>query len=74
MESMTSCTALAVAGETRRVPFRTCDTVDTETPAFRATSVMVATAPPGLGFKVAFLAIFALLVLYGGKTIAQPFR
>jgi hypothetical protein len=39
-------TALAVAGETRRVPLMTCETVETETPASRATSAIVVTPPP----------------------------
>src|SRR5450432_2018227 len=46
-ESITFCTARAVAGATRRVPLTTCETVETETPASRATSAMVAAnAPP----------------------------
>jgi hypothetical protein len=32
-----------VSGATRRVRFKTCETVETETPALRATSVIVAT-------------------------------
>ena len=44
-------TALAVAGETRLVPLMTCETVETETPASRATSAIVDTSPP------AFLAV-----------------
>src|SRR5271155_4906444 len=44
---MTALTALAVAGETRRVPLMTCETVETETPASRATSAIVVTPPPG---------------------------
>src|SRR5271170_5642629 len=47
-ESITAWTALAVAGATRRVPLTTWDTVETETPARRATSVIVATHPPRL--------------------------
>ena len=43
---MTALTALAVAGETRLVPLMTCETVETETPASRATSVIVDTSPP----------------------------
>src|ERR1700677_3030693 len=43
---MTALTALAVAGETRLVPLMTCDTVETETPASRATSAIVVTSPP----------------------------
>jgi hypothetical protein len=43
---MTAWTALAVAGETRRVPLMTCETVETETPASRATSAIVVTPPP----------------------------
>src|SRR5690349_3367255 len=40
---MASPTARAVSAETFRVPFSTCDTVDTETPARLATSSIVAT-------------------------------
>src|SRR5690349_21810637 len=40
---MASPTARAVSAETLRVPFSTCDTVDTETPARFATSSIVAT-------------------------------
>ena len=40
---------LAVGGATLRVPFTTCETVDTETPALRATSAIVATPPPRSG-------------------------
>src|ERR1700722_7060628 len=43
---MTALTALAVAGETRLVPLITCETVETETPASRATSAIVDTSPP----------------------------
>ena len=43
---MTALTALAVAGETRLVPLTTCETVETETPASRATSAIVDTSPP----------------------------
>src|SRR5271165_548552 len=43
---MTSCTAFAVAGATLRVLLTTCDTVETDTRASRATSAMVATPPP----------------------------
>jgi hypothetical protein len=41
-----------VPGATRRVPFKTCETVETETPALRATSAIVATAPsPRMDFR-----------------------
>src|SRR5579863_431767 len=54
---MTARTALAVCGETRRVPFRTCETVETETPARLATSAMVAIfPPPGFGRRLVILA------------------
>jgi hypothetical protein len=41
VRAMTSRTARAVAGATRRVPLRTCDTVETETCACRAMSTIV---------------------------------
>jgi len=44
---MTALTAVAVAGETLLVPLMTCETVETETPASRATSAIVDTPPPG---------------------------
>src|ERR1700761_1380703 len=59
---MTALTALAVAGETRRVPLMTCETVETETPASRATSAIVDTSPPAF-LAVARLASAALLPL-----------
>jgi hypothetical protein len=49
---MTALTALAVAGETRLVPLITCETVETETPASRATSAIVDTSPPGSSLAV----------------------
>src|SRR4030095_6553793 len=41
---MACSTSFAVPGLTVRVRFTTCETVDTETPARRATSTIVATA------------------------------
>src|SRR5271166_5153340 len=46
MRSIAACTARAVAGATFRVRLTTCETVETETPASRATSAIVATPPP----------------------------
>src|SRR6202020_1717883 len=42
----TALPALAVAAQTRLVPLITCETVETETPASRATSAIVDTSPP----------------------------
>src|ERR1700730_17038550 len=39
---MASRTTCSVSGLTKRVPFNTCETVDVETPATRATSAIVA--------------------------------
>src|SRR5437016_4928403 len=39
---MASRTTRSVSGLTKRVPFNTCETVDVETPATRATSAIVA--------------------------------
>ncbi len=39
---MASRTTCLVSGLTKRVPFNTCETVDVETPATRATSAIVA--------------------------------
>ena len=42
MAAIASRTAFSVSGRTKRVPFSTWLTVESETPAIRATSAMVA--------------------------------
>src|SRR5882724_9842846 len=46
MSAIARCTSSAVAGSTFRVWLMTCETVDIETPASRATSAMVANGSP----------------------------
>ena len=73
---MTAFTALAVAGETRLVPLMTCETVETDTPASRATSAIVDTSLPGLlavpPLGAAFLSAVKLTYRNVCATVSTP--